>query len=311
MAGFDRDELMKEARARLDARSPDYFVKEFNMPKQQVVDIDAVWNLADLRGQLEKLQAGAADPEKLAHIHAEIWTRSLILLVGYHNLTLEIIREGGVPVNDSRVHDYVAALNLITLQYGILTEMDGESRLRWHLIYDEGLRLAGMAGAAPAHDAKYLYDVALSFAGEDRHYARDVASFLRRQEVRVFFDEDEAARMLGKDLSPHLADIYASKSQLCVVFASRHYRRKPWTRFELEAAQRRHAESHGEYLIQVKLDGVNLPGISKTVAFVDGRRNSPEKVAAMIASKLKSFHPAAVRHVGPGSGTWTSPPEEA
>jgi hypothetical protein len=308
MAGFDRDELLKEARERLERHSDAYFVKEFNMPRQQVIDTSEVWNLADLRAALS---APSPDSQKVTQIHAEIWGRCILLLVGYHNLVLQIIREGGVPVNDPRVHDYVAALNLVTLQYGFLTLMDGDSRLRWLFIHDEGLRIGGLLGAGAQHEARYLYDVALSFAGEDRHYARDVASFLQRKEVRVFFDEDEAARLLGKDLSPHLRDVYASRSQLCVVFVSRSYLRKPWTRFELEAVRRRQEQSEIEFLIQVRLDGARLPGISSAIAYLDGRRLSAEKVAGMIVGKLGSFHPATLRHVGPRGGHWLEPPGES
>jgi hypothetical protein len=38
---------------------------------------------------------------------------------------------------------------------------------------------------------KYQYDVALSFAGEDRHYVEQVAEILKRKGISVFYDKYE------------------------------------------------------------------------------------------------------------------------
>ena len=51
------------------------------------------------------------------------------------------------------------------------------------------------------------YDVALSFAGEQRAYVRQVAELLRRSNVSVFYDEFEEAKLWGKNLYTYLRDI--------------------------------------------------------------------------------------------------------
>jgi hypothetical protein len=48
------------------------------------------------------------------------------------------------------------------------------------------------------------FDVALSFAGEDREHASSLATFLRRARVSVFYDEFHKATLWGKDLFQHL-----------------------------------------------------------------------------------------------------------
>src|SRR5262249_26980075 len=48
------------------------------------------------------------------------------------------------------------------------------------------------------------YDVALSFAGEDRAYVEEVASVLKSKGVKVFYDAYETANMWGKNLIEHL-----------------------------------------------------------------------------------------------------------
>lgn len=55
------------------------------------------------------------------------------------------------------------------------------------------------------------YDVALSFAGEDRSLVEQVAVGLRRRRVHVFYDKFEQAGLWGKDLYQHLSDLYSSR----------------------------------------------------------------------------------------------------
>ena len=50
---------------------------------------------------------------------------------------------------------------------------------------------------------EYKYDVALSFAGEDRFYVDQVATILKEQGVSVFYDEFEEVDLWGKDLALH------------------------------------------------------------------------------------------------------------
>jgi len=54
----------------------------------------------------------------------------------------------------------------------------------------------------------FEYDIALSFAGEDRSYVRAVTESLQSQNVKVFYDEYEKVDMWGKDLYEHLHDVY-------------------------------------------------------------------------------------------------------
>jgi hypothetical protein len=49
----------------------------------------------------------------------------------------------------------------------------------------------------------YKYDIALSFAGEDRDYVEEVANSLNENVVRVFYDKFEQVDLWGKDLVVH------------------------------------------------------------------------------------------------------------
>lgn len=66
----------------------------------------------------------------------------------------------------------------------------------------------------------YTYDVALSFAGEDRDIVREIAKKLKRKKLKVFYDEFEESNLLGKDLYQYLHYIYKEAAISCVVFIS-------------------------------------------------------------------------------------------
>jgi hypothetical protein len=53
---------------------------------------------------------------------------------------------------------------------------------------------------ASKRDRATDYDIALSFAGEDRPYVQQVADELTRQGVRVFYDEFEQDKLWGTNL---------------------------------------------------------------------------------------------------------------
>jgi len=53
----------------------------------------------------------------------------------------------------------------------------------------------------------YEYDVALSFAGEDREYIEKVADKLDQDGIKVFYDKFEEIDLWGKNLYDHLDDV--------------------------------------------------------------------------------------------------------
>ena len=59
-----------------------------------------------------------------------------------------------------------------------------------------------------------MYEVALSFAGEQRGYVEGVALTLQARGIAVFYDEFERIALWGKDLGEELQDIYEHKSGL-------------------------------------------------------------------------------------------------
>jgi TIR domain len=130
------------------------------------------------------------------------------------------------------------------------------------------------------------FDVALSYAGEDRAYVERVATELRQRGVRVFYDEFLIAEMWGADLYAFLDDVYRRRAKFAVVFVSHHYARKAWTNHERQSAQARAFAEQNTYLLPVLLDDTELLGLRPTVGVVDARRFSPEALVDLIQRKL-------------------------
>lgn len=130
------------------------------------------------------------------------------------------------------------------------------------------------------------YDVALSFAGEDRQYVEEVASELRRLGFDVFYDKYETADLWGKNLYIHLREVYYKRARFTVMFISCHYREKLWTNHERESAQARAFTEGSEYILPARFDDTEIPGLLPTIAYVDLKRFSPVEFASLLAQKI-------------------------
>jgi TIR domain len=131
------------------------------------------------------------------------------------------------------------------------------------------------------------FEVALSFAGEQRDYVHQTAGELRRRGVNCFYDEHEGVNTWGKDLYAYLDEIYRQKSKYTVIFISAEYARKLWTNHERKSAQARAFAENREYILPARFDDTELPGLLPTTGFVDLRKISPIELAELIERKVK------------------------
>lgn len=134
----------------------------------------------------------------------------------------------------------------------------------------------------------YEYEVALSFAGEDREYVDKVANLLKENGIRVFYDIFEQASLWGKDLYTHLADVYQNKAQYTVMFISENYAKKQWTNHERTSAQARAFIENKEYILPVRFDGTNIPGVPATIGYISLNDITPEQLVLFIVEKLSA-----------------------
>ena len=79
--------------------------------------------------------------------------------------------------------------------------------------------------------------------------------------------------------------MYQNKAKYCLMFISEFYAKKLWTKREREAAQARAFRESIEYILPLRLDDTELPGIDPTVAYVD-LRQTQEQVVRLILEKM-------------------------
>src|SRR5260221_6924806 len=132
----------------------------------------------------------------------------------------------------------------------------------------------------------YPYDVAFSYASEDRGYVHALATILQREGVNVFYDKYEKATLWGQDLYTYLSDIYQNKARYCIIFISQHYSTKLWTSHERKAAQARAFKEQQAYILPIRLDETEIPGLLPTIAYLSWHQETVDSVARIILEKL-------------------------
>ena len=146
-----------------------------------------------------------------------------------------------------------------------------------------------MQVSAP-HDqdaAAYDYDIAVSFAGEDREYVERFVRRLKDFNVRVFYDQDELAAMWGENLVDYLQAVYTRRARYAVLFVSQNYVRKKWTRYERQTVQGRALEqATSPYVLPIRLDDTELPGLHSTVGYLDARHMDLDAIVDIVQQKL-------------------------
>jgi hypothetical protein len=141
----------------------------------------------------------------------------------------------------------------------------------------------------PTSIPSYEYDVALSFAGPQRELAESLASLVQAAGYRPFYDDFYPEQLWGKDLIVFFDDIYRKKSRFCVIFVSNEYLERMWTNHERRSAQARALEERGqEYILPVRVDDVDLPGMPPTIGYLSIEDQSIDEIAKILVAKLKA-----------------------
>jgi hypothetical protein len=132
-----------------------------------------------------------------------------------------------------------------------------------------------------------LYDVAISFSGEDRAIARQIAESLRKRGVRVFFGEYAQSELWGRNLYEYLTKIY-EESRLCIVIVSESYTNSEWASSELRNLIA-HSRSRDSFTILPITVGGARTGLLSNVTSIDWSATDADAVAALVVERLRSL----------------------
>ncbi|MEH6472991.1 MAG: TIR domain-containing protein, partial [Halopseudomonas sp.] len=136
-------------------------------------------------------------------------------------------------------------------------------------------------------NSRYPWDVAVSFAGEDRKVVEEVKDILNDSGYTVFYDFDVQHQLWGADLRLKLSDVYANDAQYMVIFLSNNYPEKDWTNFEFEIGKEARGKRTETYLLPVKIDDVAIVGLSSNIGHIDLRRCSTNDLANSLIEKIE------------------------
>lgn len=146
--------------------------------------------------------------------------------------------------------------------------------------------------ATASGEPVYQFDIAVSFAGEDRELVEEVVGKLKNAGIRVFYDTDYQADMWGEDLVEYLDNIYRVKAHYTIIFISRFYAEKMWTSHERRSALARAVEQRGAYILPVRLDSTALGGLRPTIGYLDARMIGADGIVDTTLAKLVGSPPA-------------------
>ena len=154
------------------------------------------------------------------------------------------------------------------------------------------------------------FDIALSYASEQRELAESMARTWQQTGYVVFFAPDELHNLVGKSLGIELNQIFENDSRYCVFLVSEAYARKVYTRGEFKAAMSRHTTHPDEgYLIPIRVDDTQLVGLLEDTVYIDLRETRLEEACRVVnrrigppakpARKLEGFEALHIRLTPP------------
>lgn len=140
------------------------------------------------------------------------------------------------------------------------------------------------SGVSQKNDRQY--QVALSYAGEQREYVEEVAQQLKDRGISVFFDGFEKSTLWGTSAAEAFHKVFAEQSVYVVMFISRDHSEKEWPRHERRATFSRMIKERREYVLPVRFDDTKIDGLPDDVIYQNANEITPDQLAAMIHKKL-------------------------
>lgn len=129
------------------------------------------------------------------------------------------------------------------------------------------------------------YNVALSFAGEDRPFVRQIADIFKLHGQSVFYDDFESSNMWGKELAYYLWNVYNNQSNYVIIFISKAYKEKVWTKHEFKSALNKALTTNEDYILPIRLDDTELPGLYPSIHFLDARKLTAQEICEAFLKK--------------------------
>lgn len=135
------------------------------------------------------------------------------------------------------------------------------------------------------------YDIGVSYANEDADIVEKIVIAMKKLGLTVFFDKDEFANLVGRNLIYTLPNIYIECCDYCLMFVSQAYSKKKWTGYEREwlfdkRIDKMKDDIYTDRIIPVFIDNTKLVGLNPGIIGFNVQRQTPEEIASVMFEKI-------------------------
>ncbi len=133
------------------------------------------------------------------------------------------------------------------------------------------------------------FKVALSFPGEKRGYAENLANILRERlgDNQVFYDNHYKSQLARPNLDILLQNIYRNSSELIVIFLCQKYSEKEWCGLEWRAIREIIKIKENHKIFFIRFDHAKIDGVFSTDGYINANTTSEAEMASLIIERLE------------------------
>ena len=137
-------------------------------------------------------------------------------------------------------------------------------------------------------DGGTIYDLAFSFAGEQRDYVAQVVEACKRLGLNVFYDRDMNNEWWGRNFIREQRKVYGRQTRYFVPFLSTEYLAKSVPMDEFSAAMMTAVKQGDGYVLPVLMGDVQVPAdlLHPHIHYLRADELTPEELAAALHAKV-------------------------
>lgn len=136
----------------------------------------------------------------------------------------------------------------------------------------------------------HKYDLAVSFAGEERNYVEQTVRACQALGMSVFYDKDKTNEWWGGNFIRAQRTIYSSQTRFFVPFLSANYLAKPIPMDEFSAAMMTAVKQGNGYILPVLVDDTRIPAelLHPHIQYLRASQYTPEELARQLQQKVQT-----------------------
>lgn len=147
------------------------------------------------------------------------------------------------------------------------------------------------------------YDIAVSFAAEQRDYVERTVTAAQAMMLKVFYDRDMSNMWWGRNFIVEQRKVYKQRALHFVPFISTEYLARPYPRDEFFYAMLRIVEGEGRYILPVLVGEVVVPPelLHPYIGYLRAEEHTPEQLAAhmkVVVADSRSRSPERCNRTG-------------